>query len=119
LHSVQGIGVRPARYSSINGLTTLLLEALFKIHDVIGNAEMLSYVPRVVHIVDRAAATGRAARREFGSRRWFQSCIVRPTEFVATALAVSPATTGAVDAARHRDGRGAFRHRPVPRDAVR
>src|SRR5579883_557949 len=44
----------------------LPLESIFKIDHVIGNAEMLRDVARVVHIVERAAASGGGSGGDFG-----------------------------------------------------
>ena len=59
LHSVHGIGVRPARYSSTNGLHYLILEIPLEVDHVVRNPENLRHGARIVHIVERAAAPGR------------------------------------------------------------
>ena len=58
------------------------LELLLEIHHVVGNAQMFGHAARVVHIVDRTAAVSALELRRPaspGKRRWFHSCIVRPT----------------------------------------
>ena len=56
MQSEQGIGVRPARYSDDKRPHHIVLEPLFLVHHVIGNAQVLGHAARVVHIVERAAA---------------------------------------------------------------
>ena len=119
LHSVQGMGVRPARYSSDERLHHLLLEALLEVDDVIRDAQVLRDVARVVNVVERAAAAGGLSPESSGRRRWFQSCMVRPT--TASAARVQHARDdGAVDSARHGDGnRIGVRHRRAQVTEVR
>ena len=58
--------MRPARYSSTNGLHHGFLEALLEIHNVVGHAQVLRHALGVVHVVQRAAALAvRAAAVEF------------------------------------------------------
>ena len=57
-----------------------VFEFALEVHDVERDAEMFGYAAGVVDVVDRAAAVlGWGAFSSCGRRRWFQSCIVRPT----------------------------------------
>jgi hypothetical protein len=80
LQRVQGMGVRPARYSSTKGGRPRL-EALLLVDDVVGDVEVLGDAAGVVDVVDGAAAALDGFGHAFvpARRRWFQSWRVRPT----------------------------------------
>ena len=74
-------------------LDHLILEALLEVDDVIRDAQELRDVAGVVDVVERtAAASGTVSGTSSGRRRWFQSCMVRPTTVSPRACSM-PATT--------------------------
>ena len=52
----------------------ILLESLFLVHHVVGNAEVLGHAPRVIHIIERAAAA--CLRRVWNTMLAGKTCLV-------------------------------------------
>ena len=69
LQCAQGIGVRPAAYSRDEVRDDLLVELPLEVHDVVRNVDRRRDAPRVVQIVERAAAAERASAPLASDRR--------------------------------------------------
>ena len=91
----------------------LALEPLFEIHHVIRNAELLRHPPRVVDVVERAAAARGAIGSQLRQPPLVPELHGQPNDRHSLPVQDSR-NRGAVHAAAHRDRDQALRHAPAP-----